>query len=153
MWSTSHPLSCYRNLAASDLLYLATRVLPSLISHLAGGWVLGSTLCTIEGYIYLIPVLVSMALILCLSLVKVTVCFLPLRAHKFTRQSARVLAAGIWIESTLPFIVAAGAGIQVTVNQEIETICEVMIDPDDPLEYTLGVIKNIQIWVPAFPVS
>ena len=138
-----------RNLAVSDLLYVLTRVLPSLISHLLGGWALGATVCTIEGYVYLVPVLAGMALILCLSVVKVFVCLMPLRAHSITSKTAVVSSTVIWIQAIVPNIVALFGGVKVEVNSEIEIICEMAVDKSKPLEYTIGIIHNIQIWIPS----
>ena len=138
-----------RNLAVSDLLYVFTRVLPSLCSHLLGGWSLGDRVCTVEGFIYLVPLLASQGLILCLSVVKVFVCLVPLRVHSITSKTAWAASAVIWVQAVLPILISAIAGIEVGVNNEIETICEMKINQSSQLEYTLGIIKNVQIWIPA----
>ena len=136
-----------RNLAISDLMYLFTRILPSLCSHLLGGWKLGESVCTFEGSIYIIPVLAGMAFISCLSMVKVFVCMLPLRANHLTTNTARAVSIVIWVQAAIPSFIAFFGGVKVNVNKEVETICEISVS--SPLGRIVGIIHNVQIWIPS----
>ena len=140
-----------RNLAVSDLLYIFSRVLPALISHLAGGWALGGVVCRVEALFYLVPVLAGMGFIFSLTCVKVIVCSYPLRAVGYLNSSCfrQWLVAIIWVQAAVPNIIAAATGVQVEINTEIETVCEMVVSQSTPVGYAINIVQNIQMWVPS----
>ena len=139
-----------RNLAVSDQVYIITRILPSLISHIAGGWILGDKVCYVEGLVFMLPVLVSMALVLALSCIKAVVCVFPLRTTGLFNSTffRRGLVMFIWFQAALPLIMAALTRQEVVVNQELETICELTVNRTSSVGYAINVVLNVQMWIP-----
>ena len=140
-----------RQLAISDLTYLTLRICPSFVSHVFGGWILGDNFCNFEGNTYLIPVLTSMHIILCLNLFKTLACLRPFFIPKVPVRATCVLVFLSWFLSCIVPLASFCIGVEVTVNSEIETICEPILHSvnSTSFEFGLGIVHNIQMWAPA----
>ena len=138
-----------KHLSIADILYIVTRILPATISHIAGGWVLGAIFCDIEGHIYFVPALASVNLVLAITTFKLFVLKFPLKARTFSSCAAHIITATIWIHSSVVAFLVLALKVPSVVNPKIETICETILNNTVKLEYSLGVVKNVQLWIPA----
>ena len=138
-----------KHLAIADILYIVTRILPATISHIAGGWVLGAVFCDIEGHIYFVALLASGNLVLAITSFKLFVLTFPLKARTLSSCAPHLITAIIWIHSSMVAFLSLVLKVPSVVNPKIETICEATLNNTVKLEYSLGVVKNVQLWIPA----
>ena len=93
-----------QQLAAADLIFITTYLLPMMVTHLAHGWVLGETLCVVTGMFCSVPVLANINFILAVSIHRYARCKFPLEIAWLNKKRVRYLCLGLWAYSCL-FIV------------------------------------------------
>lgn len=91
-----------QQLAAADLIFILTYLVPMMVTHMAHGWVLGRTMCVITGMFCSIPVLANINFILAVSIHRYMRCKFPLDITWLNkRKRIRCLCLGLWIYSCL----------------------------------------------------
>ena len=88
-----------QNIAAGDLLYNLTYILPSAISQIAGYWPLGSFLCGLVSHFEFIGALSTSLFIVLISGFKLLMCLRPLRVAMFTKRRAVGVCGVVWAVS------------------------------------------------------
>ena len=90
-----------QQLAAADLMFIITYLVPMMVTHLAHGWILGGTLCVITGMFCSVPVLANINFILAVSIHRYVRCKYPLDIAWLNKKRVQYLCLGIWVYSCL----------------------------------------------------
>ena len=97
-------LSIIRHIAACDLIYAVSSVLPSAVSLLANSWVLGRVLCVARFYLGYFSYITGIYLIACLTISKLLLLKYPIRCSSWTEKMGHVTCCVISV-APLPFLI------------------------------------------------
>ncbi|KAL5253820.1 hypothetical protein ACHWQZ_G013558 [Mnemiopsis leidyi] len=85
-----------RNLAAADLVYTVTVILPTIWSVLSKRWALGQTLCYAQFFLGYMTFLADVILVCTLNISKLTCLLFPLHARTRAKRTGRFISLIIW---------------------------------------------------------
>ena len=86
-----------QHLAVCDLTMALFYLLPSIVSLIANGWVLGSTLCYINIYVCYYGITVGSFLIATITTSKYLLLRYPLRGGIWFKRNAQKICVGVWL--------------------------------------------------------
>ena len=86
-----------QHLAVSNLLLTLFRVVPTIVSLVAGDWVMGMLLCLVNLNVVVIVTPVTAILTCILSTFKTLIVQYPLKTHTWTRRRAHIVCALCWL--------------------------------------------------------
>ena len=93
-----------QNLAAADILYIVTNMVPASISYIAGKYVLGKAYCFWTAQTPFIPAGVNTLTVLAITAYRLRTLLSPLNA--LSKGTAKVCVALIWLIASIPTIMA-----------------------------------------------
>ena len=85
-----------RNLAAADLVYTVTVILPTIWTVLSKKWGLGQTLCYTQFFLGYMTFLADVILVCTLNISKLTCLLFPLHARTRAKRTGRFISLIIW---------------------------------------------------------
>ena len=103
-----------RNLAAADLVYAITVILPTTWSVLQQKWVLGPFLCNVQFFLGYLTCLAGVILVCTLNISKLTTLLFPLHARTRAKRTGRFISLLIWgiiLVALLPVVLWVVTGL------------------------------------------
>ena len=136
-----------RHLAFADLSIVVLLGVPTLITHIADRWALGSYMCTVCAYLLSLFPQSTLYFAAIVGLHRLVRCTYPQTLHSFSRQQASLLAGVTWAASSLSAVSKLGYRLQGVFLQPWATCYFNVMRADYPLPLTI--ISSISVAVPS----